>query len=588
MNTHLQDVAYGRKKADRVIINGQFVNVHSREIYPGGVAIAGERVAAIGDVTYTIGPDTEVIDAEGHYIVPGFVEGHIHPESSCLSIDRFAEVVASHGTTSVFTDLHEIGVVTGMEGIDAALAEGRETPVKFYFVVPSHVPFSPGLETSGGRFDASIIAPALAREDAVGLSEVVSMHLESGYPDLIASVDAAHRERKTLVGHGPETHGTHWNGYVAAGITNDHEALSAHDVELRLRNGVYAHLRHCLLAPLLPVLITPITEGKMDSRLASLVTDDTSAVVLTNEGHLDYLVRVALSVGVDFITALQMVTINTANSFHYEHEIGSLAPGRFADINLVTGPENFQVLSTFSRGKLVAKGGRLTTPVKPRTHAPVMHHTFHVKAPKIEAKDLVFTAPAGATSADVHIMRTLPWIPLTKGETTTLAVKDGFIQCDTAQDLLHIADIERHHKTGNIGKAFMGGFGLKRGAIASSVGHDNHNIVVMGASPEDMAIAANRVIECEGGIVLVDGGRIVGEIALPLYGLLTDVDAWTLTATRQAMLDKAKEMGCSVPEPFMFLSFVTLAAFPEFAITDKGYIDCIKQEIMDPILKWNS
>jgi adenine deaminase len=579
----LLHVAQGKRPADLAITNGQVLNVHTREIYPGGVAICGERIAAQGDIDYTIGPETQVIDAGGLTIAPGFVEGHIHPESSCLSITRFAEVVLAHGTTSVFTDLHEIGVVAGLPGIDAALAEGRKTGVRFFFVVPSHVPFFPSLETSGGLFDASIIAPALKRPDAVGLSEVVSFYVNHEHEDLFKSIDAATAASKALVGHGPHTHGTDWNAFVTVGITNDHEAITAEDVLLRARNGVYAHLRHCLICETLPALIKPLTEGKIDSRYLCLVTDDTSAIALTELGHMDYLARMAMGLGVDFVTAMQMVTINTAVSFRMEHEIGSLSPGRFADINLLSRGKDFTVEKVVSRGRLMAEKGRLVAPVKDPPPPAVYQRTFHLKSAPT-ASDLIFAAPPGASRAKVHYMKTLTWIPLTEGYETELPVRDGFIRSDPAQDVLHIAVVERHHRTGNIGRGFIGGFGLKRGAFASSVAHDNHNIVTLGVDAEDLAVAVNRVAELHGGLVIVVGGKVIKEIPLPQFGLLTPTDPWVLAKERHELLAIAKEMGCELVEPFMFLSFITLVGFPCYAVTDHGYIDCVKQTKAEALL----
>ncbi len=223
MDPHLFNVAMGKEPADLVVKNGQIVNVYSGEIYPGGVAVAGDRIAAFGDVDYTIGESTLVIDAEGKYITPGFLDGHIHPESANLSMTRFAEIALCHGTTGIFTDLHEVGVVGGMTAMSAALEEGKSTPLKFHWIVPSHVPFSPGLETSGGHIDFEIIEKALKREDAVGLGEVVALYVAFEHPDLMKSIDATTRLNKIVCGHAPETHGPLWNAFVASGTTNDHE-----------------------------------------------------------------------------------------------------------------------------------------------------------------------------------------------------------------------------------------------------------------------------------------------------------------------------------------------------------------------------
>ena len=583
MNQHLLHVAMGKEPADLVITNGQLVNVYSGEVYPGGVAVAGTKIAAVGDVDYTVGEGTQVIDAEGKYVTPGFIDGHIHPESANLSMARFAEVVLSHGTTSVFTDLHEIGVVGGMDAMDAALEEGQQTPLKFYWVVPSHIPFSPGLETSGGHINAEIIGEAMRREEAVGLSEVVSLYVAFEHPDLMRSLDITAQERKVISGHGPETTGPLWNAFVAAGVSNDHESLTADDILLRVRTGVHAMLRHNLIVPTLPELVKAVTEHEINTRMVSLVTDDTTSVMLANEGHMDYLVRLALEQGVDLVTAIQMVTLNIAQAFHKDFEIGSLAPGRFADINIVQGPEDFRVIKTVAGGVLVAEDLRPVADMSLPEHDAGLLDTFHLAGP-VRASDLVIEAEPGARWAHVHIMRTLPWVPITEGGEADLPVKDGYVAADVEQDLLHIAVIERHHRTGNIGKAFLGGMGLQRGAMASSIGHDHHNIVVMGVGPEDMAVAANRVAELQGGIVLVEDEQVLDEIAFPILGLLTDTDAWTLAQKRAALLDGAREMGCGVSDAFMFLSFITLAAIPAFAITDKGYVDVEQQKIIEPVL----
>jgi adenine deaminase len=585
MDKHLLAVAGGQEKADLVVTNGQIVNVYTGEIYPGGVAVAGDRIAAIGDVEYTVGDETEIVDAGGQYIVPGFIEGHIHPESSNLSPVRFAEIVLAHGTTSVFTDLHEVGIVAGMPAIDAALEEGRTTPLKWHLVVPSHVPFSVGLETSGARVTSEDIIAALDREDVVGISEIVSLYVAFGEPDLLKSIEATRAARKTLAGHGPDTTGPAWNIYAATGIGNDHEALTADDILLRARNGVYAHLRHNPVVPAMPDLVKAVTETGIDTRRVCLVTDDTDPIALTQDGHLDHLVRMSLSLGVQFVDAIQMVTLNVAESYGMSRDLGGIAPGRYADINITTGPDEFKVLKTIANGKVVAEHGKLVIPVDLPEHDPMLMDTFHLKEP-VTASDLLIPAEEGAKAAKVHIMRTLPWIPITEPGEAILPVDNGHVGADTSQDLVHIAVVERHHATGNIGKAFIGNFGLKRGAIASTIAHDNHNIVVMGVSPEDMATAVNRAAEIGGGIVIVDDGKVIGEMSLPVLGLMCDDDAATAAERRKAMIAKSQEMGITVPDPFMFLSFITLVAIPAMAVTDKGYVDVMTQQLVNPVLEW--
>lgn len=580
----LMDVALGKEKADLVVTNGTLVNVNTGEIYPGGVAVCGDKIVAIGEVGYTIGEETQVIDAGGNYIVPGFIDAHIHPESANLSIARFAEIVVAHGTTSILTDLHEVGVVGGMEAIASVLEEAKKTPLKVYFVVPSHVPFSPGLETSGRHIDSSVVAEALQRDDAIGLSEIVAPYVLMGFPDLAKSIEVTEKAGKILAGHAPRISGPALSAYLTSGVSNDHEAIETEEALERVRNGVYLLIRESPVAQNLAACIKVVTEHGVSPHLCSIITDDTDPIELTEKGHMDHKVRRALEEGVDFVTAVQMVTVNPARAFHLETRIGSLAPGRYADINVVSGPDDFRVLKTIAGGRLVAEDLCLTEPLALPEHDPVLLNTFHLKGP-VKGEELVISVKSEAQEARVHVMRTLPWIPITTGEEATLPVRDGYIACDPQKDILHIAVVERHHKTGNVGKAFIAGFGLKEGALASSVAHDNHNIVVMGANPADMATAVNRVAELQGGQVLVKDGQVLAEIPLPILGLLSDDDAYAMAEQKRDLIAKATELGCIIRDPFMFLSFITLAAVPAFAITDKGYIDVERQASMDPVLE---
>lgn len=585
MNKDLLAVAGGRKPADLVVQNGKIVNVYSGEIYDGGVAVSGGQIAAVGDVAYTVGPDTRIIDAGGNYITPGFIDGHIHPESSSLSIRPFAEIMLKHGTTVIMTDLHEVGVVGGLEAIEAVLDEAAVTDLKLYFVVPSHVPFSPFLETSGGKFNTEIIEKALKRPDAVGLSEIVGPYVLAGFPDLLQSMDVAvSMPGKTLQGHLPDMSGPAMNECLAAGVSTDHESLSAKDALERLRGGCNLMIREGSAARGLADCIKPIIEQKLDTSRVSIVTDDLHTIDAVDRGHLDDAVRVALNAGLDFIKAIQMVSLNAARAFELDQEIGGLAPGKRADINITTGPEDFKVKTVIAGGKLVTEDEKLLVSYPVADHKPCLLNTMKLKNP-ITADSFKYYAPEGAKRVKVQVMDTLPWIPITQGREVELPVVDGVIRCDVDQDVLYIAQVERYGINGNIGKAFMGGFNLKRGAIASSVGHDNHNIIVLGTNFEDMAVAVNRVVELSGGQVAVDGGEVVAEVAYPVCGLLSDLSAEELAAEKKTLIAKIHEMGSNIPIPFMFLSFICLAALPMYAITDHGFIDVLTQQIIDPVLE---
>lgn len=584
MSKELLAVAKGTKPADLVIQNGKIVNVYSGEIYEGGVAVCGDKIAAVGDVAYCIGERTKVIDAGGNYLTPGFLDGHIHPESSSLAIRPFAEAVLAHGTTGIMTDLHEVGVVSGLEGIESILKEAEATDLKIYFVVPSHVPFSPNLETSGGRFNPEIIRKALQRPDAVGLSECVGPYILAEFPDLLEAFDDTLAiPGMTLQGHLPDMYGPAMSACVAAGVSTDHESFCDKAVFERLRNSCHLMMREGSAARNMPALLKTVMEHNLDTSMVSIVTDDLHAVDLQTRGHLDDSLRTALGMGLDFVKAIQMVTVNCARAFNLEREIGGLAPGRRADINITTGPENFRVLSTFAGGRRITEDGKLLVHYETAVHEPCVLNTMHLKNP-IAADSFKLHAPEGAKKVKVIVMETLPYIPFTNQREVELNVVDGVVQCDVEQDVLYIAQVERHGKNGNIGKAFMGGFHIRGGAMASSVGHDNHNIVVMGDNFEDMALAVNHCAELGGGQVIVRGGEIAAEVAYPICGLLSDLPLDALAEKKKELNRVAHEMGTEIPIPFMFLSFICLAAIPAYAITDCGFIDVMTQSVIEPIL----
>lgn len=584
MDKKLLAVAGGTEPADVVIKNGQIVNVYTGEIYEGGVAICDQTIAAVGDVEYCIGEGTKIIDAGGKYITPGFIDGHIHPESSDLAIRPFAEGVLKHGTTSIMTDLHEVGVVSGIEGIEAVLAENEITDLNLYFVVPSHVPFSPALETSAGQFNPEIIRKALQREDAVGISECVGPYILADYPDLMESLDdVAGMKGMTAQGHLVDMKGAALNKCVAAGVSTCHEALSPEEIMDRARVGCYAMLRESSAARTLAPQLTAIVGKDIDTSMMSIVTDDLHCCDLAETGHLDHHLKLALGCGLPFVKAIQMVTINAARAFELTN-IGALAPGKRADINLVEGDtaDTFAVKDVFSRGKQVVENGELLVHYPVAEHNPCLLNTTKLLNP-ITPDSFKITAPEGAKKVKVTCMDTLPWIPITQPREVELEVEDGYVKCDLEQDVLYIAQVERYGINGNVGKAFMGGFHLNSGAVASSVGHDNHNVIVMGTNFEDMAVAVNRLIEIGGGQILVDGGEIIKEIAYPVCGLLSDLSVEELAAEKAELNAACAARGCIIGIPMMFLSFICLAALPTLAITDHGFINVLTMQVEDPI-----
>lgn len=587
MNSKLMQASLGVVKADLAIINGKMVNVYTKEIYEGGVAVIDDKICATGDVSHCIDESTKIIDAKGLYLTPGFIDGHIHPESSSLNIRNFAEIVMLHGTTMIMTDLHEIGCVAGVEAIEAMLDEAADLPLEIKFMSPSHIPFSPGLETCGGHLDNSMVKELLKREDAVGLSEIVGPYVLMGSEDLLKSMDHTLNAGKSLQGHLPEIKGPAMQACVAAGISTDHESLSTEDAVERARNGLHVMMREGSAARNLADCLKAVTEHGQDPSMFSIITDDLHTIDAVDKGHLDASVRTAMENGIDFATAIQMVSLNAARAFNLDRSYGSLSVGRRADINITTAPEDFKVVSVIAGGKLIVENNQLIERFAPVTHKDILLNTVTLKKPVTAADFTIKTDNTAATTAHVLAMKTLPFIPITLPEEADLKVENGVIQADVEQDIIYIAQVERYGKNGNIGNAFMAGFGLKQGAIACSIGHDNHNIVVLGTSHPDMAVAVNRLAEIGGGQLVVNEGKVISEIEFPIGGLLSDLDAWTLADQKKEMLVHTKKMGCFIPIPFMFLSFICLAAIPSFAVTDHGFIDVMKQEVINPVLSTN-
>ena len=415
--------------------------------------------------------------------------------------------------------------------------------------------------------------------------EMTMGQLMAGFPDLLESCDdTLSMPGKTLQGHLPDMYGPAMSACIAAGVSTDHESFCEKDVFERLRNGCHLMMREGSAARNMPVLLKTVMENHLDTAMVSIVTDDLHTVDLQERGHLDDSLRTALGMGLDFVKAIQMVTVNCARAFNLDREIGGLAPGRRADVNITTGPEDFRVLTTFAGGRQITDNGKLLVHYETAEHEPCVLNTMHLKNP-ITADSFKIHAPAGAKKVKALVMDTLPYMPFTNRRDVELPVVDGVVQCDVEQDVLYIAQVERHGKNGNVGKAFMGGFHIRGGAMASSVGHDNHNIIVMGDSFEDMALAVNRCVELGGGQVIVRDGKVAAEVAYPICGLLSDLPLDELAEKKKELNRVAHEMGTEIAIPFMFLSFICLAAIPAYAITDCGFIDVVQQKVIDPILE---
>ncbi len=578
----LVDVAMGRKGADAVLRGPTLVNVSTGEILEScDIAIRQGRIASVGVPNVRTHEDSLVLDAKGLYAIPGLIDGHIHIESSMLRPTEFCRVVMPFGTTSVMIDPHEIANVLGLEGVRYMLSESKRLALKFFVQIPSCVPAAPGLETSGAELDEKDISVALDWPRVIGLAEVMN------YPGvlakdskMLAEIETTLQRRKIVEGHAPSLTLRELNAYTSVGIKGDHESISSEEAIMKLRLGMTLEIRG---NKNLEAIIASILDLNLDTNHCILVTDDKHADDLLHEGHMDCLVRRVIEEGVDPVKAIQMVTINVAEHFHLENEIGSVSPGRLADIALVQNLEDPRPSYVFANGTLVAKDGKLTCTITSPKCPERVRKSIHLRRPILVA-DLRIIAPADSSQEDVLVIGVTDGEVYTERLTESMKVRKGFLTPDLDRDILKVAVVERHGKTGNIGLGFVKGFGIKRGAIASSVGHDSHNIVVVGASDSDMASAVSSIAEMDGGIVVVEKGRTTATVPLPIAGLMSEKEAEEVAIELKETQEETRRIGGTLSSPFISLSFLPLAVIPRLRITDKGLVDVEQFKIVSLLL----
>ncbi len=584
MDNELIQVALGQKPADIVIKNGKLVNVITHEVYETEIAIANGKIASTGPVPAgAVGPDTQVIDAKGMYLAPGFMDAHIHIESSMLSYTEFAKMVVKHGTTAVATDLMEVTIVSGVEGMKEVLAESKNTPVKLYYPVPAFMEEN-GLQTTGSTLHPEMIDQLIQLPEAVGLAEVLAPPILAGSPASAHMLELAKKYHKTAEGHAPAVMGEALNAYVGAGVTSDHESTNKEEALAKLRAGLHVLMREGSASTDLRPCLKAITEEHVDTRYCSMVSDDIDALHISRKGHLDNKVRIAVEEGVDPVTAIQMVTINPAENFHLQDQLGSITPGKIADIVFLSSLEKCSVEKVIANGELVVDDRKLTKELPAPNYSNLLRGTVKL-AHKITGDDLLLKVDPKYTTAKVHVIGASHDTLLTDALEADLPVENGVVLPDVENDVLRIACVERYGKNGSVGKSFIKNFGLKSGAIAISVGHDHHNITVVGTEAEDMAFAVNRVAELQGGLVLVKDGKVLSEIPLPICGLLSDLDGETVANKLEEMIAVLRTLGCEVPSPNITLSFITLIFIPCFGITDQGLFDVREFKIIDPVIE---
>ncbi|MFI6325924.1 adenine deaminase [Nonomuraea sp. NPDC050556] len=570
----LLDVAYGRRPADTIITGGTLVNVLTGEIYPAEIAISGTRIAAVGP-GLPRGENTTIIDAKGGYLVPGLIDGHIHIECSKLSVTSFANLVVPFGTTSVVSGLDQILVAEGLDGVRRALDEAAETSMRIWWGAPAKAPYTVPQSTVGHTFGPGEHRIAHEWPECVGIWETVQEMVEHGDPAVLEALELAHQRRLPIFGCAPLSDARRIAGLAAAGIRLDHESYSHEEMLEKLRQGIYAIVRESSVAHFLEENIQVVS--KVGARRVAFCTDDVHAADVLAGGHVDKLVRMAIKAGVDPVTAIQMATVNCAEMYRIDDLVGSIAPGRFADVLIVDSLEDFRIREVVAGGKPVARDGRMITPAVPPARGAVQ--PFPVKT--VTADDLALRS--GETEVTVLTLNFTDQVFVRKRRDVTLPVVDGIVEPSVEHDALLVTVVERYGKNGNMPVAMVSGMGLRKGAIATSAAPDDNNVICVGASRADMAVAINEVVRLGGGQVIVVDGEVVASLQLPVAGIVSDISADEMAIQEEHLDTLAREMGCQLPAPLMYLFFLSITAIPDYAVTDLGLVDCVKLEVVEVI-----
>ncbi|MTI84504.1 MAG: adenine deaminase [Firmicutes bacterium] len=575
--------ATGKTPADKVIQNGKVVNVFTGEILNWDVAIKGDRIATVGDVSHTIGPDTEVIDAEGYYLCPGFMDGHVHVESSMVTVTQFARAVLPCGTTTIFMDPHEIANVLGMDGVKLMVEEGLNLPLKVFATMPSCVPAAPGFEDAGAVFGPEEIAEAMTWPGICGLGEMMN------FPGVLAGDESVHGELKATMQAGKPITG-HYSvpgdfqglaAYGAAGIISCHESVLTQDALNRLRLGFYAKMREGSAWHDVKATVKSLTETSVDSRRAILVSDDCHPDTLLSSGHLNHVVQRAVNEGLDPIRAIQAVTINTAECFGVAQDLGAIAPGRFADILFLSDLAGVEVEKVMTDGQITADAGKMLADLPEVTYPTNVSSSVHLKE-HLKADHFRIVAPTtGTGTARARVMEILEASVLNRHKTEELPVKDGGVEADSTHDIAKAAVVERHGGNGSIGLGLVQGFGLNGGAVASTIAHDSHNLLIVGMNDADMALAGNALAESGGGMVVVRDGKVLALLPLPIAGLMSDKSVEEVADRVKGVHDAWQELGCRLVSPFMTMSLLSLPVLPELRLTNRGLVDTLSFSFVD-------
>lgn len=558
-------VARGDVPADLVLTNGKIMNVLSAEIHEGDIAITDGRIVGIGKYD-----GKEIADLEGKFVSPSFIDGHIHIESSMLTVHEFARAVVPHGTGAVVIDPHEYANVLGLVGIDYVLSAAEHVPMEVFVMMSSCVPAT-HLESAGARLGAEEIAAYIDKKRIAGVAELMNFPgVFLGWDSELEKIEAG--KHKVIDGHSPKLSGKNLNAYILAGVRSDHECTSREEAEEKLRRGIHILLREGTAERNLHDLLPLVHDANAVN--FSFATDDKHPASLMDEGHIDHHIREAIAFGINPIVAIQMATINTARHFRLKN-LGAIAPRCWADLVTFSDLNALHIEDVYKRGKKVASGGQYLCDVTNGASLDALRHTM--KVGNFDKRKLRVPAQAGK----IKVIELVPRQIVTKQIEEIPKIENGELFADTSRDMLKLVVIERHRATGNVGVGFVRGFGLKSGALGSTVAHDAHNIIIVGTNDDDIILAAQTLIDMEGGLCVTNDGSVVGKFALPLAGLVSDQPLEIVREKVDDLCAAAAQLGSKVADPFMTLSFLALSPIPELKVTDLGLVDATKFEVTE-------
>lgn len=585
----LVDTAMGRVPADTVIRNGQWVCVQSGEILPGtDIAIKDGHIAYVGeDASHTVGKKTKIIDAKGRYLVPGLLDGHMHVESGMVTVTEFVRAVAVRGTTGMFIDPHEIANIFGLKGVKLMVDEAQKQPIHVWVQMPSCVPSAPGFETPGARIGPREVATAMKWKGVIGLGEMMNFPgVFMGDRNLLEEMSVTHAHGKTVGGHyaSPDI-GLPFHGYVAGGAEDDHEGTRLEDSVIRVRQGMKSMLRYGSAWLDVASQVGAITELGLDSRRFMLVTDDSHAQTISQDGHMDRVLRHAIKQGLPPMTAIQMMTINTAEHFGVSRDMGMIAPGRWADVVLVDDLNNFKAGMVIAKGQVIAENGKWKVSLPRFNYPSWATNSVHLKK-KLEAGDFILRAPKkNNVKLKANVIGVIENQASTRHLTFEVQPVNGRIKTDMERDIAKIALVKRHNGMNGITVGLVSGFGFtSKCAIASTVAHDSHHMIVVGTDEASMAAAGNSLARSGGGQVVVKDGKVIGRVELKIAGLMSVEKADVVARKAESILQGFKSCGCELNNPNMQLSLLALVVIPELRISDLGLVDVTQFKFI-PVLE---